>query len=76
MSCTDCQGCIKLGIGPRAVPARSGHEGEEATEGPAPKPIPTRCEPGRLAVRELDAALADRPACRLPLDFASPCHLF
>src|ERR1039458_5501944 len=26
-------------------PARSGHEGEEATEAAAPNPIPTRCEP-------------------------------
>jgi hypothetical protein len=39
-------------------PARSGHEGKKAPEGPTPKSIVTRCEPGRLAVRELDAALA------------------
>jgi hypothetical protein len=59
-----CQGCVKLRIGPRAVPARSGRERKKATEGPAPKPIPTRCEPGRLAVRELDAA---RSFCRISL---------
>jgi L-serine deaminase len=52
-------GCIKLRFGPRAVSARSGHEGKKAPEGPTPKPIVTRCEPGRLAVRELDAALVE-----------------
>jgi hypothetical protein len=45
------QSCIKLSIGPPAVPAHSGHEGEKAPEGPTPKLIPIRCEPGRLAVR-------------------------
>src|ERR1022692_390373 len=47
------QGCIKLWIGPRTVPVRSGHEGKKAPEGPTPKPIPTRCEPGRFAVRNI-----------------------
>jgi hypothetical protein len=51
------QVCIKLCFGPRAVSARSGHEGKKAPEGPTPKSIVTRCEPGRLAVRELEAAL-------------------
>ena len=31
-----------------------GHEGKKALEGPTPKTILTRCEPGRLAVRKLD----------------------
>src|ERR1017187_2214172 len=48
------QGCIKLWIGPRTVPVRSGHEGKKAPEGPTPKPIPTRCEPGRFAVRNIE----------------------
>src|ERR1035441_2974484 len=48
------QGCIKLGIGPRTVPVRSGHEGKKALEGPPPKSIPTRCEPGRFAVRNIE----------------------
>src|ERR1017187_5588965 len=47
------QGCVKLWIGPRTVPVRSGHEGKKAPEGPTPKPIPTRCEPGRFAVRNI-----------------------
>jgi hypothetical protein len=34
------QGCIKLRIGPRAVPARSGHKGEEATEVQRASPFP------------------------------------
>src|ERR1039458_5879831 len=41
-------------IGPRTVPVRSGHEGKKAPEGPTPKPIPTRCEPGRFAVRNIE----------------------
>jgi hypothetical protein len=48
------QGCIKLWIGPRIVPVRSDHEGKKAPEGPIPKPIPTRCEPGRFAVRNIE----------------------
>src|ERR1019366_9547116 len=51
------QGCIKLWFGPRAVPARSSHEGKKAPEGPAPKHIVMRYKPGRLAVRELNAAM-------------------
>jgi hypothetical protein len=47
------QGCIVLWFGPRAVPARSSHDGEKVPEGPTPKRISTRCEPGRLAVRGL-----------------------
>src|ERR1039457_5853141 len=47
------QGCIKLWIGPRTVPVRSGHEGKKAPEGPTPKPIHTCCEPGRFAVRNI-----------------------
>ena len=42
---------IPAWIGPRTVPVRSGHEGKKAPESPTPKPIPTRCEPGRFAVR-------------------------
>jgi hypothetical protein len=34
----------------------SGREGKEAPEGPTPEPIVMCSEPGRLAVRELDAA--------------------
>src|ERR1039458_7926425 len=41
-------------IGPRTVPVRSGHEGKKAPGGPTPKPIPTRCEPGRFAVRNIE----------------------
>src|ERR1039457_3354562 len=51
------QGCVKLWIGPRTVPVRSGHEGKKAPEGPTPKPIPTRCEPGRFAVVRLRGRL-------------------
>src|ERR1035438_1238604 len=47
------QGCVKLWIGPRTVPVRSRHEGKKAPEGPTPKPISTRCEPGRFAVRNI-----------------------
>jgi hypothetical protein len=61
------QGCIKLRFGPRAVSARSGHEGKKAPERPTPKPIVTRCEPGRLAVRELDAALCWRREAKCQL---------
>jgi len=45
------QGCIKLWIGPRAVPARSGHEEKNAPESPTPEPNLIRYKPGRLAVR-------------------------
>src|ERR1039457_551269 len=48
------QGCVKLWIGPRTVLVRSGHEGKKAPEGPKPKPIPTRCEPGRFAARNIE----------------------
>src|ERR1019366_6281611 len=48
------RGCIKLWIGPRTVPVRSGHEGKKTPEGPTPKPIPTRCEPGRFAARNIE----------------------
>src|ERR1017187_9620616 len=48
------QGCVKLWIGPRTVPVHSGHEGKKAPEGPTPKPIPTRCELGRFAVRNIE----------------------
>src|ERR1019366_4242430 len=45
---------IPAWIGPRTVLVRSGHEGKKAPEGPTPKPIPTRCEPGRFAVRNIE----------------------
>src|ERR1035438_9760546 len=48
------QGCTKLWIGPRTVPVRSGHEGKKAPECPTPMPIPTRCGPGRFAVRNIE----------------------
>ena len=38
-------------FGPRTVPVRSTREGSGAAEGPTSQPIPTRCEPGRFAVR-------------------------
>src|ERR1035438_3390768 len=50
-------GCSTFDVrcsGPRTVPVRSGHEGKKAPEGPTPKPIPTRCEPGRFAVRNIE----------------------
>src|ERR1035441_7885008 len=46
--------CINLWSGPRTVPVRSGHEGKKAPESPTPKPIPTRCKPGRFAVRNIE----------------------
>src|ERR1039458_3236012 len=48
------QGCVKLWTGPPTIPVRSGHEDKKAPEGPTPKPIPTRCEPGRFAVRNIE----------------------
>src|ERR1022692_3916584 len=53
------QGCIKLWIGPRTVPVRSGHEGKKAPEGPTPKPIPTHCKPGRFAVRNIEHRMSN-----------------